>query len=75
MKVSCRVFLVAVLGLVFAWRAHAADISHGASIYVQICSQCHGPDPRANENNIRAGANNPTLIQQQIATNPASVSS
>jgi cytochrome c553 len=62
----CLVLLLALL----PWLAHAADPSHGATIYQSICSVCHGPDPRQNVNGIRLAANNPALIQLQFSTNP-----
>ena len=49
--------------------ARAADIANGQTLYAIHCASCHGPDPRQNINGIRAGADNPNLIQTNINNN------
>lgn len=46
--------------------ARGADTANGQQLYVTICATCHGQDPRQNENNIRRGSNNPSLIEAAI---------
>ncbi len=61
------VLLAGVVSLATA--ASEASISNGNTIYNTICAACHGPIAAANVYGIKAGANNPTLIQSLINTN------
>lgn len=64
-----RLVFGALLLTLLAVPAGAASISNGNTIYTTICSACHGSSAAANVYNIKAGANNPTLIQSLINTN------
>lgn len=52
-----------------AYGATSASIGNGNNIYSTICSTCHGQSAANNVYGIKAGANNPTLIQSLINTN------
>ncbi len=66
-----KIVLGAVLCLaqLAAGAATSPSVAGGQVVFNSICSICHGPDPAANVYGIKAGANNPTLIQSLINTN------
>jgi hypothetical protein len=67
--------LLLLAGLIVAAPATAQNALRGKALYTNTngapisCANtdCHGPDPRLDNNNILNGANNPTAIQQAIA--------
>lgn len=63
-RLSARVrhTLVAVLSLLPACAAHAADTAHGQQIYNSICAQCHNAGGSPGPGPIMLGANNPANI-------------
>jgi len=63
-RLSARVrhTLVAVLSLLPACAAHAADTAHGQQIYNSICAQCHNAGGSPGPAPIMLGANNPANI-------------
>ena len=64
-----RMWLFVLIAGVVPLTSAAASISNGNAIYNSICSACHGSSAAANNFGIKAGANNPSLIQSLINTN------
>ena len=79
LAVQARHASTVALTLVLATTAHAQSASNGKTLYTtpQVSGQnscsngaCHGPDPRTNNNSIKNGANNPSVIAAAINNNP-----
>ncbi len=71
-----KLFAIVFFALINAAQAQTPDPVNGKVLYNAAvsglnCSNagCHGADPSLNQNKIRNGANNPTIIQSAIATN------
>ena len=61
-RLSTKLLLAAVLALPLA--GHAADLAKGHRIYMQHCSNCHGP------NGVSVMAGTPNLARQEGLRQP-----